>query len=177
MKNMQLSKLRKRNTNYFKKIGKVKYESKKVSDYIANKSYEALSKTLKKYVEGEKEQLIRMVSNMIAVSGDEGVDVFKAIKAHAQKTYEQVHSIQKTKLWATFRVRESSVYYKYNSYMYRLGYSASSYWFENVKFEQLEGSLVVATLTLPNKTSGIIYNTLEIIYDYSGDYFMEANMY
>ena len=176
MKNMQLSKLRKRSLNYFKKIGKVKYESKKISDYIANKSYEALSKTLKSYIKEEKSQIVKLVTNLISTSGDEGIDVYQAIKSYASNRYNKTHSMQKSEIWEAFKARESSVYYKYNSYIYRLGYSASRYWFENVTFTNLDGSLVTTELVLPTKTSGTIYNTLEIIYNYSDGY-IEAMMY
>lgn len=176
MKNMQLSKLRKRSLNYFKKIGKVKYESKKISDYIANKSYEALSKTLKSYIKEEKEQIIKLASALIATSGDEGADVYGAIKQRAKDVYKKIHSDQKIQLWEAFKARESSVYYKYNSYIYRLGYSASRYWYENVTFTNIDGPLVTTELVLPTKTSGTIYNTLEIIYNYSDGY-IEAMMY
>ena len=176
MKNMQLSNLRKRKSAYFKKLGDVRFESKKISDYISKRSYEALPKRLKEYVKDEKEQLVKIISNLISSSGEEGIDVYKAIKSYASNKFDKVYSTQKKEVWESFKAMESSVYYHYNSYIYRLGYSASKYWFENVDFTNIEGSLVTTELELPKKINGVIYNTLEIIHDFSTGY-TEAFMY
>ena len=164
MKNMQLSKLKKRKTNYFKKIGKVTYENRKTSDYLAKRSYEALPKRIK------------IISHLVEASSEEGVDVYQAIKSYASNKFDRVYNTQKKTVWESFKAMESSVYYKYNSYIYRLGYSASKYWFENVEFTNIEGSLVTTQLKLPSKASGVIYDTLEIIHDFSTGY-TEAMMY
>ena len=176
MKNMQLSKLKQRKTNYFKKIGNVTFESRKLSDYLAKRTFEALPKRLKEFVKEEKQQLIKNISHLIGVSGDEGINIYEAMTTYATKRYERTYTNRKQEIWDSFKTMESSVYYKYNSYIYRLGYSASKYWFENVEFTNIEGSLVTARLKLPSKASGVVYDTLEIIHDFS-DFYTEAMMY
>lgn len=177
MKSLRLSDLRKRSNNYFKRIGKVGYKSKKASQYIAERSYDALSKKLKEYIKEEKQQLIKLASNLVsAASEEDGVDVYQAIKSYALNRYNRVYSPQKKEIWELFKSIETAVYNHYNTYVYRLGYSASKYWFENVKFTNIEGSLVTTKLELPYKAQGTVYKMLEIIYDYSSHYF-EAFMY
>lgn len=176
MRSYSLKYLKTRSTDYFKKIGKVTYKTNKLSEYITKKSYEALPKRLKKYVEEDKDKILKIVSNLSKISGEEGVDIYQSIKTYAEFKYNKTYSKQKKEIWELFKKVESSVYNHYNSYVYRLGYSASKYWFENVQFSNLDGSLVTTRLLLPPKAGGTIYNVLEIIYDYSSHYF-EALMY
>lgn len=168
MRSMRLSDLRKRSNKYFKNIGKLSSRTKqRTAEYVAKRSYEALPTRLKKYVD-EPEQIIKVTANLVKSSGEDGVDIFQAIKSYAQTRYNDVYSVQKKEVWNQFRVLESAVYNHFNTYMYRLGYSASKYWFENVIFTNRGGSVITATLELPEKMSGIKYTALEILYDYSG---------
>ena len=72
-------------------------------------------------------------------------------------------------LWRRFKTdaNTSAVYNKFNSYMYRNGYSASRYWFENVELKPMWKSIITASCELPSQTKGVRYDTLEIEYDYS----------
>ena len=73
MKNTPLSELRKKSLQYFRKIGIVRGDGrrKKAIEYIVQKSYEALPKNLKKYVE-DPEQTKISVYNQIMASGGAG---------------------------------------------------------------------------------------------------------
>lgn len=169
MRGMRLSELRKRSNKYFKKIGTISSRTgKRTAEYIAKRSYEALPKRWREYVE-DPGQIIKVLSNTVKQSGETGVDVYKAMRSYAESRYNRVYSIQKRELWNQFRVLESPVYNHFNTYMYRLGYSASKYWFENVELTNKGGSVVTATLYLPQK-AGKSYTVLEMLYDYSGTY-------
>ena len=176
MKNTRLSDFKSKKSSYFKSLGKIQFSSRKEADYITHRSYEALPKKLKEMIEKDKKQLIKIVSHLVDISGEEGVDVYGALMSQAESRYNTLYSPQKKEIWDLFKKEETSVYNHYNSYVYRLGYSASKYWFENVKFSNVEGSLVTTSLELPNKGRGVSYSTLEIIYDYS-THFLQAIMY
>lgn len=175
MRSMRLSDLRKRSNKYFSKIGVISSRTgKRTAEYIAKRSYESLPKKLKEYIDDPK-QTMKVITNMVSISGDQGVDVYKAIRSYAQNRYNRVYSVQKQELWNQFRVLESSVYFHFNTYMYRLGYSASKYWYENVVITNKGGSVIKAVLELPSKP-GKSYTALEMLYDYSGTY-LQAYMY
>ena len=176
MKNTRLSDFKSKKSNYFKSLGKIQFTSRKEADYIAYRSYEALPKRLKEFLKKDKKQTIQTVAHLVNISGEEGIDVYQALKEVAKQRYNRTYSHQKKEVWDIFKKEETSVYNHYNSYVYRLGYSASKYWFENVKFTNLEKSLVTTILELPNKGKGVSYSTLEIVYDYS-THFLQAIMY
>ena len=171
MRSMRLSELRKRSNKYFKKIGNVSSRTgKRTAEYIAKRSYEALPKRWKEYVSKDDEKrFIKMIAHALPYSGEKGINIFDAMKQAVREPYKRIYTSQKRELWNNFRVLESAVYNHFNTYMYRLGYSASKYWFENVEFSNKGGSVVTATLYLPQK-AGKSYTVLEMLYDYSGTY-------
>ena len=172
---MRLNDLKKRSNRYFTKLGTISSKTgRRTAEYIAKRSYEALPKRIKQYID-DPEQIIKVTANLVGQSGEQGVNLYKAIRSYAQSSFNRVYSIQKKELWNEFRVMESAVYNHYNTYMYRLGFSASKYWFENVVFSNKGGSVVTATLELPSK-AGVSYTALEIVYDYSG-VSLQAYMY
>lgn len=170
MKNTPLSNLRKKHAAYFRRIGVVqagRYTRRSRIEYIVQRSYDALPKKLKQYID-DPEQAIQVTTNLIMQSGSEGqVNPYEALRQVA--VYRQKKSGDNTRayIWARFRSEQPSVYAKFNSYMYRQGYSASGYWFDNVALSQ-EGSHIEAICELPAKASGVAYFVLEIEYDFSG---------
>ena len=61
--------------------------------------------------------------------------------------------------------------------MYRLGYSASGWYYRNGTYK-VSGSIVTVTVELPEKSSGKAYEILEIVADMSDSSpFTEAHMY
>lgn len=178
MKNMRLSNLRKKTNNYYKKIGVVKPDGKrsKTIEYIVERTFESLPKTLKSYIEDDKYQLVKVITNTIIQSGRQGeMNPYEALKQTA--LYKQKRSGANTKsyIYRIFREEESSLYAKYNSYVYRLGYSSSKYFLDNAEVYQ-KGSIIVAVLDLPEKGNGVIYETLHLEYDFSAQEMLEAYM-
>lgn len=176
MKNTPLSELRKKSLQYFRKIGIVQGDGrrKKAIEYIVQKSYEALPKDLKKYVE-DPEQAKSAVYNSIMTSGGVGeIDPYNALKQYA--TYRKKKSGDNTKeyIYKRFREEKPDVYSKYNSYVYRLGFSSAQYFKDTAKLEQ-DGSIVMVTTPLPPKSRGVTYSQLVISFDFSGEY-MDAVM-
>lgn len=177
MKNTPLRELRKKRDAYFRKIGIVTPGRRKKStiEYIVERTYEALPKGLKGYID-DKAQIIKVVTNTIIQSGNAGqMNPYEALKQFAQ--YRQKKSGDNTKafLYKRFKEETASVYNKYNTYVYRLGYSSAKFFMENAAMSQ-EGSLITAILKLPPKTNGITYEELYIEYDFSGHFF-DAQMY
>lgn len=176
MKNTPLSELRKKSLQYFRKIGAVPGDRRREESikYIVQKSYEALPKNLKKYVE-DPELAKSSVYNIIMTSEGYGVlDPYKALKQYA--TYRKKKSGDGTKeyIYKRFREEKSDVYSKYNSYVYRLGFSSAQWFKDNAKLEQ-DGSIVMITTPLPPKSRGVTYSQLVISFDFSGDY-IDAEM-
>lgn len=100
--------------------------------------------------------------------------------AQAKSRARHLNIETKQFIFRNFRELEPAVYAKYNSYMYRNGYSASQYFYENVTLKK-DKSMVTATLPLPKAKPGrFSYGELEITYDYSpktDDMNLEAYMY
>lgn len=168
MRNMRLSEIRRKKDTYFRKIGILTPRGRRKSsiEYIVARSYEALPKRFKAVIKNP-DQIIKVLTNMIVQFGEEGkINPYKAFLENARSNYAGT----KEDIYKRFRQEYSDVYNHYNTYVYRLGFSASNYFYTNVKLSQ-EGSLVTATLQLPKKTTGIVYNELYIEMDYSGDYF------
>lgn len=176
MKNTPLSELRKKSLQYFRKIGIVRGDGrrKKAIEYIVQKSYEALSKNLKKYVE-DPEQTKISVYNSIMASGSGGeIEPYNAIKQYAMDRKKKSGDNTKEYIYKRFREEKSNVYSKYNSYVYRLGFSSAQYFKDNAKLEQ-DGSIVIVTTPLPPKSRGVTYSQLIILFDFSDDY-IDAEM-
>ena len=176
MKNMPLSELRKKSLQYFRKIGIVRGDGrrKKSIEYIVQKSYEALPKGLKKYVE-DPEQAKSAVYNSIMASGSSGeIEPYNALKQYAADRKKKSGDNTKEYIYKRFREELPAVYSKYNSYVYRLGFSAAQYFKEKAELSQ-DGSIVNVKVKLPKKESGVVYDYLYINFDFSGDY-IDAKM-
>ena len=176
MKNTPLSELRKKSLQYFRKIGIVRGDGrrKKSIEYIVQKSYEALPKNLKKYVE-DPEQVKTSVYDSIMASGSAGeIEPYNAIKQYAMDRKKKSGDNTKEYIYKRFREEKSDVYSKYNSYVYRLGFSSAQWFKDNAKLEQ-DGSIVMVTTPLPPKSRGVTYSQLVIWFDFSDDY-IDAEM-
>lgn len=176
MKNTPLSELRKKSLQYFRKVGVVQGDGrrKKAIEYIVQKSYEALPKNLKKYVE-DPEQIKTSVYDSIMASGSAGeIEPYNAIKQYAMDRKKKSGDNTKEYIYKRFREEKPDVYSKYNSYVYRLGFSSAQWFKDNAKLEQ-DGSIVMITTPLPPKSRGVTYSQLVISFDFSGDY-IDAEM-
>lgn len=174
---MRLSDLKKRKDAYFKKIGNIRPEgrTRKEIEYIVNRSYEALSKRAKKYIDN-RAQISQHIVNMIIVDGDVGnINPYKAFMRYSKDQAGIKRTDFAKRLYRRFREEYPGLYSKYNSYVYRLGYSSADWFFQKAKWTN-NGSMVTATVELPQKTTGVVYQELELTVDASGDYFV-AEMY
>lgn len=172
MKNTPLSELKKKSLQYFRKIGIVRGDGrrKKSIEYIVQKSYEALPKNLKKYIE-DAEQIKTNLYDTIMASGKSGeVEPYNALKQYAMDRKKRSGDNTKEYIYKRFRQEVPNVYSKYNSYVYRLGFSSAQYFKEkNAELSQ-DGSIVKIKVKLPEKESGVVYDYLYIYFDFSGDY-------
>ena len=177
MKNTPLSKLRRKSKSYFRKIGVVTKGRRKRStiEYIVRKTYEALPKNLKEYLDNP-EQMISAVSNIIIQQGETAqVKPYEALKQAAEYMKKKSGDNTRQFVWNRFRLEEPTLYAKFNSYMYRQGYSARNYWFENVGI-RTEKSWIETVCELPIRDTGVQYTVLEINYDFSGQV-LQAYLY
>ena len=176
MKNTPLSELRKKQSRYFQNIGIVqgdKRRSKSIK-YIIERSYDALPKDLKGYIE-DAEQIKANVYNLIMASGKSGeIEPYNALKQYAMDRKRRGGNNTKEYIYKRFREEKPDVYSKYNSYVYRLGFSSAQYFKDNTKLEQ-DGSIVIVTTPLPPKSRGVTYSQLVISFDFSDDY-IDAKM-
>lgn len=87
--------------------------------------------------------------------------LYAQIKSHV------THSLQATKrdIYKKFRLEETQLYAKYNSYMFRTGNSAQKYFIENCTIT-VSGSVVSCTVDLPLGKK-VSYSELVLEYDYS----------
>lgn len=176
MKNTPLSELRKKQSRYFQNIGIVqgdKRRSKSIK-YIIERSYDALPKDLKGYIK-DAEQIKANVYNLIMASGKSGeIEPYNALRQYAMDRKRRSGNNTKEYIYKRFRQEVPDVYSKYNSYVYRLGFSSAQYFKEKAELSQ-EGSIVHVEVELPKKKSGVVYNYLYINFDFSGDY-IDATM-
>lgn len=179
MRNMRLSDLEKRSNKYFTRLGKLSPNLPiYIAEYIAERSYEALPKYLKRNVEEfDRKRWIQVAAHDLQYSGKQsGMDIYKSIRNAAEGEFRNSHRGTARDIWAEFKSQERPLYNHYNTYVYRLGYSASNYFFDNVNIK-IEEPIVYANLALPSKPGKYSYSQLVLKYNYSGGYFMEAYMY
>lgn len=166
--------LYKRSNKYFKELGIVQKgkKSRKTIRYIVQRTYESLPKRISKYMEDPAQQ-IESLTNMI-MAGEDKINPFKAMTHTAQSTKRAKSMGTREELYREFRAQNPSVYAKYNSYMYRQGYSARNYWFDNMDYV-VDENYIRSFCELPKriqptgkKRQLVQYNVLEIILDKSG---------
>ena len=178
MKNTPLSDLRKKGNAYFRNLGIVQQGRRRKStiEYIVRRSFEALPKNLKAYIENP-EQAIKVITHTIIADGKAGkMKPYEALKQLGQYRKRQAYGGTIADAYRRLKEEEPSVYSHYNTYVYRLGYSASAYFMQNAKAE-VDGKYVTITVDLPNKPTGKAYDKLWIEFSYSdADDYFEAEM-
>lgn len=175
MKRIRLSDLKSKKNAYFKRLGQINSSAGRYTvRYIVRRSLEALPKADKKFIEDTK-QLEKTLTNLVMVT-DEPIDVYKAIKSYSSQQQYKSGYPRKRELFQRFKNEYPELFSKYNSYMYRHGFSASNYYFEHAKLSW-GPSEVTATVELPSVTSVVRYGILELTEEYSGDYEFWAELY
>lgn len=164
MKNMRLSDLRKKKNSYFKKVKLNNNSSRKIMEYTVKRAFNALPSYLKKYIKEDKDLYIQNVINVAMVDGSKKITPYQQLKSAALGRSKRAN--QPMKVYRMFREMTPSVYSKYNSYMYRNGYSASQYFYSNGIWKS-KGSIVEVTVPLPDQVKGIRYNYLVINLNFS----------
>ena len=180
-KGLTLRQLKKKPKKYFRNLGAINRGRKKKTTirYIVERAYDALPKGFRRTAADKKTLLIENLVNRIWYEGNEAIyDPYKALYDAARQTYlHGGHGETLEKVWYRFRTECPSQYAHYNTYMYRLGYSASGWYYRNGTYK-VSGSIVTVTVELPEKSSGKAYEILEIVADMSDSSpFTEAHMY
>lgn len=181
MKSMPLSKLKKKPKKYFRNLGAIARGRKKKSTirFIVERAYEALPKGYRRAAADKRTLLIENIVNRIWYEGNEAIyDPYKALYESTRKEFlHGGHGQTIDIVWKRFKDECPSQYAHYNTYMYRLGYSASNWYFRNSTYT-VSGSIVTVTVELPEKSKGKAYEILEIVTDMSDSSpFTEAHMY
>ena len=179
LSNLTMKQLKKiKSKTFYRKLGVVRPGRRKRSTikYIVEKSYEALPKAYKDFSQEFKNYLIENTVNTIMVSGASGeVEPYQAMFQQLKRSYKHGWEGTKRDIYTAFREQCPDVYAKYNTYVYRTGHSASTWFYDNADLKSTHGSIVTITVELPFKAKGIVYNTLTIVFNYSGQE-IEANM-
>jgi hypothetical protein len=149
--------------------------TRKMIEKYVNKAYDALPKYLQKTLEEDKKQNISAIVNLIVMEGRESlVKPYSALKQIGQHRAER--TIQARTMFNRFRTETPDVYFKYNSYIYRRGFTSADYFYRNAVFSN-SGAIVTARVDLPQNTTGrVSYDYLEITMAFSGDDYFEAKM-
>lgn len=179
MRRLRLSDLRKKSNKWFRKYGvahKDEFASMKAIEYFAKRSYEALPKKDREYLDPEKELTVKQTAMTIYHTGDNShMNAYKSMKERIA-SYKRLNSIGTAEyVYKCFREQRPDVYAKYNSYVYRLGSSAAKWFIANMDYAQ-EGKVTYIHVKLPVKMSGVVYNELYIEFDFSGDLINFAQM-
>lgn len=175
MKRIRLSDLKTKKNAYFKKLGEINSSTGRYTvRYIIKRSLEALPKSEQKFIP-DKKQLQTVLTNLVMVT-DEPIDVYQAIKSYSSQRQYKSGYPRKRSMYQRFKNEYPELYSKYNSYMYRHKYSASNYYFEHAQLEW-GGGQVTATLELPKITSAVVYTTLELTEEISGENEFWAELY
>ena len=135
--------------------------------YVYERSDIMPVKLFKPLIETDADLTIRNLAGQIWSDG-QTTNPYKAFSELARSRGRKSWLGTKDEVWNLFRTDPSTspVYNKFNSYMYRNGYSASQYWFVHSSIKR-DGAVIYATCELPEKTKGVRYDTLEIEYDKS----------
>lgn len=189
MKNtLSLNDLVKKSNRWYKKLGVITPQgrSKGTIEYIVRRIFEALPAKSMNYLErnpNDAERSIRMTVNTIMQAGEGGkMNPYKAFIQQAHNQMRSGYQSSKEEIFRAFRTQRPSLYAKYNSYMYRKGYSSRNYWFDNVELRQ-EGVIMYTSCELPLLQVGkpdnrrVFYSCLEIAYNFSDEAIEEAIMY
>lgn len=177
MKNLRYTNLKKRKDNWYKNLGTIetKNKSTKTLEYIAKRSYEALPKRYKRYLDNPDFEIKNAA--MMAKYSSEGFDFYNAMLSKIERNPNFSWLKNRQKLWNEFRIRAETkkVYERYMSYMYRRGINGTQYWYDNVEFTSISSSYVYTELKIPDapgfeegKKNVVFYTALYIYYDYSG---------
>lgn len=135
----------------------------------------------KEIPEDDEYRIVRLISNMI--SAGEEVEPYAQIKSYIRQQYRGSWAGTKRDIFKYFKthLQTRPIYNKFNSYMYRNGYSAVRYWLDNVKVEKVK-DVIYCHCELPslgklralsNRSrrwkEKVRYESLEIEYNYSSD--------
>lgn len=169
MKSMRLQDLKKRSDKYFRNLGIITPGRKKEKTirYIIDRIFDAVPKKVKQYIE-DPEQLKKVLTHTVIVGGKYGkIDPYKAILEFAKHQRKASGDETLDYIWKRFKQENPQTYNHYNTYVYRLGYSAKNWFMENAEIT-VNGSNSTCSVKLPTKTTGMVYYELYIEYDFSG---------
>lgn len=171
MKSLRLRDLKKRSNKWFRNYGDIKVEkrySEKQLEYFVRRTWESLPKNFREVLASEKErQIKKTVKALIADRDYAKWNVYESLMEQGKSAYRRSHRDSIDIIYRSFREESPSVYSKYNSYVYRLGYSSAHYFRENMDYI-INGSRWEIWVDLPLKMSGTIYKQLLITYNWSG---------
>lgn len=151
--------------------------SKKLKEeigYSVVRQYYKLSKEYRQYTKGEELSIWRMTANAIKmgynITDDGAKSAYDIMKESIRYPYRRTKRGSLREYFSQFRNEKPDIYAKYNSYMYRQGFSSANYFYENAKIET-NGSIITITLELPTRAKAVPYQMLTITKDYSQDEF------
>lgn len=176
MKNMRSNRRRKKGKRFYTKLEITRgRKSKKTIEKMLREAKKYMKKKYQPYID---EAMIKRFTNQIWVDTDIKFKVIERLENYAYQQRYHAAADRKEDIYKQFRTdpRTSSIYNKYNSYMFRNGYSARNYWFNNVTLDW-EENFVFAYCELPKLSKGVHYGMLEINQQLTGGNEFEAYLY
>ena len=150
--------------SYRNKIVSSKNKTRKEIRKMVLEIYNSLPKRDKQTLQKDKNKYINSLTSQIMAAKDIDFKPFKIFQQVAK--YQSGRTTQAVNIFSMIRNEAPSVYYRYNTYMYRHGYSAARFFYENAKYEA-NGAIVNITVELPgdrvltaeiNMSAGVILN-------------------
>lgn len=174
---MKITRFYKHKTSWYKSSRIIKATSKTKRESIekyVNRTFEALPKYIQESLKEDKYQNIQNIINNIIVTGEAGVTrPYNALRQVGMRAAKR--STQAMLIFSSFRNNNPSLYAKYNSYIYKLGYSSANYFYKNAEYEG-QGYVVTVYLELPQNTNGVSYSTLSFEVDMGTSEILNSDM-
>lgn len=150
-------------------LGNIQENTKKTFEYTTKDGEKRISKgtSVKTRMRDIITEITNAINNTRDPSGYGPIELF-ATKIQHNKWESGLGDLET--LYARFRTEAPQVYAKYNSYMYRNGYSASQWFLDNSHSSSVQrGSIVTTTVVLPTLGSNkrVTYTTLTVVDDKS----------
>lgn len=165
-----------KNSAFYRKGGDIDIGRRREEtiEYIVRRSFEAMPKAMQQeFSDYDKELNIKNLARTMFADKSKKINAYKILLNIAEYKKNARGGGTLELIWGEFKVQRPDVYSHYNTYVYRLGHSPKQWFMDNAEHDQ-KGKYVDVSLSLPDKAGGIIYDTLELTFDFSGGEITDA---
>lgn len=130
------------------------------------KLYESLPQKERAFIPDYDQQIISLTQSIIGYGSAGNVRPKGVFYNIARENRRSEYYGTKIEIFTAFRIQRPTEFAKYNSYMYRRGEKATSYFYQNAKVSPVGGTVWKAELNIPIG-GRVPYSKLYIEYDFS----------